>query len=372
MDDPGAVVEPTDPGAPVSVPVAGDRSSRAGDGEVEVGAAGRRSVAKKPAIAAYHPDPGAAITVPVADHRDVADLSEDEVDIGVPGPVRVAKEPAIASHHADGVHTVPVPVTDDRDVAGLSVLDDEVGITGALDLSDVPGEGWCAPGDSVANVSHDADGAHTRIGEVSGDRDVSGEPEIVGLVGSSRAQRVSQLPGASGEHRGTSRVGALWSGVGEEPRRVVGVGGLRYGRGRRAGGIPFPRRDTGDDPAGDGADAWLLVVALAVPEPGTAGLPLGAIVMIAVAGAVDTGVGTGPGSTAATGTGGLVAVHVVAAVPVAEGIAFCAPPSGHHVSRGAGVDPGDVAAEVGPAVVASGSRSAVGGNDRRVGSARAK
>ena len=60
--------------------------------------------------------------------------------------------------------------------------------------------------------------------------------------------------------------------------------------GSRACGIPFPGWNTGDHAADDGTDAWLLVVALAVPEGSATGPPLIAIVMAALALAVDAGV----------------------------------------------------------------------------------
>ena len=68
------------------------------------------------------------------------------------------------------------------------------------------------------------------------------------------------------------------------------VGDLRHGISGCAGGIPFPGRDTGDHTADDGTDAWLLVVALAVPEGGATGPPLIAVVVAALTLAVDAGV----------------------------------------------------------------------------------
>ena len=96
-----------------------------------------------------------------------------------------------------------------------------------------------------------------------------------------------------------------------------------------------------------------MVVALAVAKSRATGLSLVAIVMIAMTGAVDTGMGAGARPTAGTAATGLVAVHVVPAVSVTEGIALGPPPAGDHVPRRTGVDAGDVAAELGPTIVAS-------------------
>ncbi len=285
------------------------------------------------------------------------------------GAVRVAEQPTIAPDHTDGVDTVPVPVAHHRYVPRDPIPDDQFRVSGPLDLPDVPDQ-LVGAGDTMSGVAHHRCGPDPRVGEVSHERDVPCGAEFEGLIGASTAQRVAQLPCGSGYHRDPRRVRALGSGVGEEPGSVVGVGGLGHGAGGGAGRVPFPRCHAGDDPTADGAEAREVPVALPVAETGAAHLPLVAIVVVALAVAVDTGVTTGPRpTTTAAPAAGRVAVHVIAALAVAVGVPLRPPPACDHVPRRTGVDPVDVGAEVGPSVVAGGAGATVTGDDGGVGAA---
>src|SRR5690606_20896197 len=149
---------------------------------------------------------------------------------------------------------------------------------------------------------------------------------------------------------------------------VVVAGGVVGARRGGARAVEAPRLGAGDDPAHDGPEAADVLVALAVAEPGAAGLAVVAVAVGAPAGRAGAPAGADAVGPAAAAAAAGVAVHVVAGSAAAELGAVDLPPAAERGARRAAVGAGDRAAELGVSVVAE----RVAGTHRGVGRAGAE